>query len=153
MKKNYPKLVEKFEFILHINGNIICQRFFNVKNPNEKVTHSLEMKECVDNCVNIIKSQFRDKSEDFLWDSYNLYQEIFEEIPTKNNYENEDFFDFEIKSNGYTLATRRFSGNDFPPKVRYSVDIRKIIPEIISEIQYYMTLKEGLEQEYLDTVL
>jgi hypothetical protein len=35
-----------------------------------------------------------------------------------------------------------FSGNLFPPKVRYSVDIKEIIPSIINEIRYSLAQKK-----------
>jgi len=34
-----------------------------------------------------------------------------------------------------------FSGNLFPPKVRYAVDIKEIIPSIMSEIRAYLSQK------------
>ena len=41
MKKFEEK--EKFEFVLSINENIICQRFFTVKNHNPKTVKSLDL--------------------------------------------------------------------------------------------------------------
>ena len=35
-----------------------------------------------------------------------------------------------------------FTGNDYPPKVRYDVDIRSIISQIIYTIQSGLTLKK-----------
>ena len=56
-------------------------------------------------------------------------------------YENEDIFTFQIKVNGNIVIEKNFTGNDFPPKVRYDVDIRKIIPKIIATIQHGLILK------------
>ena len=58
-----------------------------------------------------------------------------------NIYDNEDIFTFQIKVKGRVVAESMFTGNDFPPKVRYDVDIRSIIPEIIATIQNGLTLK------------
>ncbi len=44
-----------------------------------------------------------------------------------NIYDNEDMFTFQIKVNGKVVAQSIFSGNDYPPKVRYDVNIREII--------------------------
>ena len=65
----------------------------------------------------------------------------------KNIYDNEDVFTFQIKVKGKVVAQKIFSGNDYPPKVRYDVDIRSIIPEIIATIQQGLTLK-NYTQEY-----
>ena len=46
--------MKKFEFILRINGNIICQRYFAVKNFNPKTVWSLITIECVEDCVAIV---------------------------------------------------------------------------------------------------
>jgi hypothetical protein len=42
-----------------------------------------------------------------------------------------------------------FSGNDYPPKVRYDVDVRKILPKIIAQIQQGLNQKE-YSKEYCD---
>jgi len=59
-----------------------------------------------------------------------------------NIYANEDIFTFQIKVKGKIVAQSIFSGNDYPPKVRYDVDIRSIISQIIYTIQYGLTLKK-----------
>ena len=40
-----------------------------------------------------------------------------------------------------TVAKSEFCGNLFPPKVRYAVDVREIIPSIMSEIRHYFSQK------------
>lgn len=136
---------KKFEFLLLINGNIICQRYFNVKDFNPDVVKSYNLKECVDRCVNIItgegyakipnKYSLKGKTWEYLWSGYNPYLEEYSPNEVKDNYEDEDIFTFQIRINGRVVIERQFSGNDYPPKVRYDVDIRGIIPEIINEIQ------------------
>ena len=80
-----------------------------------------------------------------MWRYYNPYAtqttEEVEELK-KDLYENEDVFTFQIKVKGRVVAQKIFSGNDYPPKVRYDVDIRSIIPEIISIIQNGLSLKK-----------
>mgnify|MGYP001321261300 CR=1 FL=1 len=68
-------------------------------------------------------------------------------INKKDIYENEDIFTLQIKIKGRVVAQKMFSGNDYPPKVRYDVDIRSIISEIISKIQNGLSL-ENYTQEY-----
>jgi len=63
--------MKKFEFVLYINGNIICQRYFSVKNYNKEVKYSMDLKWCVDECVRIIKNDLTEKSRDYLYRQYN----------------------------------------------------------------------------------
>ena len=91
------------------------------------------------------------KTLEYLWKFFNSYvEQKTEEIDRRNVYENEDFFDLEIKfdDNGdrKTIAMQRFTGNVYPPKVRYSVDIRELIPSIISNIQ------EGLSRKNYNVI-
>lgn len=140
--------MKKFEFILYINGNIICQRYFSVKNYNKKVINSLDIYECVTDCVDIIEKDLRTKTEDYLYKHYNPYQEQKQEdIQVVDIYEEEDVFDFEIRVDERSIAKKRFSGNKYPQRVRYSVDIRRIIPTLIKEIQNTLS-RENLDVEY-----
>ena len=135
-KKNYENL--PFEFYLRINGNErpIVGRNFNVRGYNPKSLKSMDIKYCIDEVVGMIEGQFRSKSEDYLYRYYNPYStQNPEDIEVKDLFEEEDVFSFEIKVHGNVVAQKQFSGNWYPPKVRYDVDIRKLIPGIISKIQ------------------
>lgn len=128
--------MKKFEFILRINGNIICQRYFAVKNFNPKTVWSLITIECVEDCVEMIQKQLKDKAVDYLWNQYNPYEKQTEDqINRTPIYDKEDIFDFEIRIDERVVASKRFTGNVYPQRVRYSVDIRELIPKIISRIQ------------------
>lgn len=163
MTTNTNKKVEeqRFEFFLYINNHIICQRYFSIKDFNEQSIKSLEMKELMDSLVGlnngnygsmgIITNHLKKKSVDYLWKNYNPYVPQKEEA-YKNNFEKEDVFDFEIKIDKMTVAKSRFSGNYFPQQVRYQVDIKEIIPNIISEIKDFLSQKK-YTKKYADVVL
>ncbi len=143
MKKNYENL--PYEFLLLINGKPIVGRNFQVKGFNVDSLRSIELKETIDEAAAVIENQFQLKSEAYLWRYYNPYlSQTSEEVDglKKDVYENEDFFTLQIKVKGRVVAQKIFSGNDYPPKVRYDVDIRSIIPEIIATIQNGLTLKK-----------
>lgn len=128
--------MKKFEFLLKINGNIICQRYFSVKNFNPKSINSLDLYDCVDDCTGMIQEQLKEKAIDYLWNQYNPYEKQTEEqINRTPIYEKEDIFDFEIRIDEKTIIAKRFTGNVYPQRVRYSVDIRELISKIISRIQ------------------
>jgi len=144
MKKNYENL--PYEFLLLINNKPIVGRNFSIRGFNPDSLRSLELKEIIDDVLFIIKQQFVSKSADYLYKYYNPHfvqteEELNERAHKIDIYENEDIFTFQIKVNGKIVAESIFSGNDYPPKVRYDVDIRKIIPRIIATIQNGMTLK------------
>jgi hypothetical protein len=138
--------MKKFEFVLYINNHIICQRYFAVKNYNKDVKYSMDLKWCIDECVQIIQSDLMGKSLDYLYKQYNPHQaqtQVEVDANKRDVSEKEDVFDFEIKVDDRAVIKSRFSGNLYPQRVRYSVDVRKLIPGIISTIQ------DTFSQDYL----
>ena len=140
--------MKKFEFILYINENIICQRYFSIKNFNKNVLKSNELIYCLNHCVYLIEEDLKEKSYDYLYKHYNPYKkQLKEDILINNIYEDEDVFDFEIRIDDKSVAKRRFTGNVYPQRVRYSVDVRRLIPQLIREIQETFS-SENFSVEY-----
>jgi len=140
--------MKKCEFILYINKNIICQRYFNVKGFNKKSLNSMDLYYCVNDVVGIIEKDLNNKSVDYLWKGYNPYlKQDEEQIVKEDIYENEDIFDFEIRVDDKVVIAKQFSGNVYQQRVRYSVDIRKLIPSIINRITETLS-EEKLDVEY-----
>lgn len=149
---------QRFEFVLYINKHIICQRYFSIKDFNEDSINSLELKELMDKIVGvndyplgIIPNHLKKKSEEYLWKFYNPYNKQTE-VPVKNNFEKEDIYDFEIIVDKFVIAQSFFSGNFFPPQVRYQVDIKDLIPQIINEIKETLS-KKNYTTKYADVLL
>ena len=154
MKKNVNFSNQKFEFVLRINNNIICQRYFSVEGYNRDVLKSSELKTLVDSIAGMNNGDFgtcgiipkflKDKSVDYLWDRFDPYSEVRreEDASEKNIFKNEDIFTFEIKVDKNVVAKSTFSGNWFPTVVRYQVNIKPIIPSIIEEITEFFTKRE-----------
>lgn len=133
----------RFEFLLLINGNIICQRYFTINGFNEDSIKSLETKYVHDYCVSIIKEHLKAKTVDYLWEFYNPYKEqSSEDIPRGDIYEKEDVYGFQIRVDKRNIIESTFTGNVYPPKVRYQVDVKELIPRIIGEIREGLTLKK-----------
>lgn len=148
MKKSYDNL--PYEFLLSINNKPIVGRNFLIKGFNPDSLKSIEIKDIIDDATSVIEEQFKLKSNVYLWRYYNPYStQTVEEVDDlkKDIYENEDLFTLQIKVRGRVVAQKIFSGNYYPPKVRYDVDIRSIIPEIISIVQNGLSLKK-YSQEY-----
>lgn len=139
------KKIEKtpYEFYLYINNNIVCQRYFQLKGYNDKVLKSMELKELIETVASIVQKDLENKTRDYLYQHYNPYDtQKSEDIQRIDIYENEDVFDVEIRVNEKIIAKKRFTGNVYPPKVRYSVNIKELIPEIISTIQDTLSQKK-----------
>ncbi len=105
---------------------------------------------CCNYIVDLIKRDLKAKSEDYMWKHFNPYEKQTQDQvnPMKRgNFDKEDIFDFEIKVDDRVIVKERFTGNDYPQRVRYSVDIRKLIPEIISYIQSVIS-QEKFTVEY-----
>jgi hypothetical protein len=145
---NYQEL--PFEFILYVNNNIICQRFFDITNYNEEVLKSYELKELMDEItgmdndqtgrLGIIPKYLKTKSVDYLWNSYNPYMEHNEntyKAPPKKG----DVFKFEIKVNKKVVAASEFPNEFFTLNPKISVDIREVIYPIMNQIRFYMSRK------------
>lgn len=145
---------ERFEFVLHINNKIVCQRFFDIRKFNEESVKSIEIKELMDILVGmntdnigsmgLIPTHLKSKSVDYIWDSYNPYYVRTEESVTPTYKENT--FQFEIKVDKVTVAKSQFSGSGF---LSSKVDIKEIIPTIIYEIRNYLSRKT-YSKKYMD---
>lgn len=141
----------RYQFVLYINDNIICQRYFNIIGFDEESVDSLEIKDLMESIagmnngshgsLGIIPRYLQKKSLTYMWDNYNPYS-IQQEENIKNIFDRKDNFQFEIKVDEKTIAKTEFSGNFFPPKIRYAVDVREIIPSIMNEIRTSLSQKK-----------
>ena len=144
MKKTYKTF--PYEFLFLINGNPIVGRNFPIYNFNKDSLTSMELKDTVNECVGTLEKHFKNNTYEYLYKYYNPYYVVNKDDNTdvyqKDIYENEDMFTFQIKHKGSVVIERIFSGNSYPPKVRYDVDIRKILPKIIDQIQQGLSQKD-----------
>lgn len=141
----------RYQFVLYINDNIICQRYFNIIGFDEESVDSLEIKDLMESIagmnngthgsLGIIPKYLQKKSLTYMWDNYNPYS-IQQEENVKSIFDRKDNFQFEIKVDEKTIAKTEFSGNFFPPKIRYAVDVREIIPAIMNEIRTSLSQKK-----------
>ena len=146
MEKVRSKYTDKFEFILRINENIVCQRYFNIRGYNDNSKNSMELKWELSDIVETIQSYLKEKSEDFLWTNYNPFSNKNSVVKDTQKSE-EDYFTFEIRVDGKIIIIERFTGMVFPPKIRYSVNIKSLIPGIISKIQRCLSKRKYLNNK------
>lgn len=118
--KEYRK--ERFEFILTVNDNIICQRYFKINNFNEQSLSSLELKDTINHIVNMIDSDLKSKSRVYTWYMYdeNYVDDEFSK-PLSNAWD--CTFKFSFLDNEREVLSQIWDGSGYPKFIRESVDI------------------------------
>jgi len=136
----------KLEFLLTLEGNIICQRYFNVKDFNPKATRSMDLHDYVKNICRKISEDLRIKSSNYLCENKEFILGL-EDVEDTTAVENEHFL-LQIKQNDHVFIQRIFPAYVFHPKIRYTVDIRPMLKTFLTDLTTIMSMKE-LETTYL----
>lgn len=58
---------EKYEFVLSVNDNVICQRYFKINMFNEESIYSLQLLNAINDIVNLIDNDLKSKSRIYTW--------------------------------------------------------------------------------------
>jgi hypothetical protein len=139
--------ITKFEFLLTLDGNIVCQRFFNVKGHNPQARRSMDLHYYVKNISEEISEDLKNKTSDYLCENQNYFLNL-ENVEDGEEDKKEEFL-IEIKLNEDVFISRIFPAYYFHPKVRYTVDIRPKLKRILSDLTDILSSKE-LETTYLN---
>lgn len=125
--------VTKVEFLLMCNDNIVVQRFFNVKGFNKNAHKSEEFYDYIKSFCNSLQSDLKMRSVVYMLE--NKY-EIMENPDVLNTSitEGDENFNLYIKVDNMTICQRSFDAKVYPPKVRYTVDLRPKLKSILSEL-------------------
>ena len=136
----------KFEFTLYLNDNIIVQRFFNIIGFNNRAINSLNFKEAIDDNMHLIQGVLKDRTLDFITE----HQRHFLETKDYEQNASKDVMKIVVKHDGKVIAYREWDATIYPVKVRYTVDIRQHIYELITRVQKCLcTPTRELETEYM----
>ena len=122
--------VTKLEFLMKVNDNIIVQRFFNVRNYNPKAKNSDDLYEYIKDFKDEMCHILKMKTVDYmLQNSYEIMEnpEILETSFT----DGPEYFSLIIRYNDMTICHRLFDAKIYPPKIRYTVDIRPHIKSVL----------------------
>jgi hypothetical protein len=137
----------KLEFLMMVNDNIIVQRFFNVRNYLNETRNSIEFKEFMDDLIGSINYQLKMKSVTYLLENqYEITNNPA--ILETSNVDGPEYFSIFIKQNDKLLCHRKFDAKIYPPKIRYTVDIRQQIKAVLQELTNIFSDK-NLTYEYL----
>jgi len=123
--------VTKVEFLLMCNDNIVVQRFFNVKGFNKNAHKSEDFYDHMDILCRELQYDLKMRSVVYMLD--NKY-EISEnpDILNTSITDGDENFNLYIKVGDMTICQRRFDAKVYPPKVRYTVDLRPKLKGILN---------------------
>lgn len=140
--------VTKVEFLITLNNNFVVQRFFNVKGYHEKAESSVELYEYIKYLSESLQTKLRNKCMVYMLD--NRYQ--IEEDPSileTSNTDGPEVFNIILKVGNKTICHRVIDAKLYPPKVRYTLDIRPDIKNILRELTDILSDK-NLSYQYLN---
>ena len=138
--------ITKFEFLLTLEGNIICQRFFNVRDHNDAAKRSMDLHYYVKNICEEISEDLKIKSSDYLCENQNYFLSSY--YVEDSNEKDREHFLLEIKLGDDVFIQRIFAAYYYHPKVRYTVDIRPKLKRILSDLTDILSSYD-LETSYL----
>jgi len=138
--------ITKFEFLLSLEGHIVCQRFFNVRDHVDQARRSMDLHYYVKNICEDFMEDLKIKSSNYLCENQNyiLNSEVVDESATTEK----EHFLLEIKLGDDVFIQRLFPSYLYHPKARYTVDIRPRLKRILSDLTDILSSEE-LETSYL----
>ena len=120
----------KLEFLMMVNDNIIVQRFFNVRDFNPNAKNSFNLYEYLSDFKDGLERELKMKTVTYMLD--NTYEIMSNpNVLETSNTEGPENFNIFIKSGDTTICHRQFDAKVYPPKIRYTVDIRPHIKSVL----------------------
>jgi hypothetical protein len=143
--------LKKMELLITLNDNIVVQRFFNVRDYQEKAGRSLNLYYEVNNIKQIIQDDLKKKTLVYMTD--NFFQITTDEsIMETSNTDGPENFNIYIKDGNRTICHSQFDAKLYPPKVRYTVDIRPLLKGVLRNLTDIFS-EEKLIYNYLNLEL
>jgi len=137
----------KLEFLMMVNDNIIVQRFFNVRDYNPNAKNSLNLYEYLSDFKDGLERELKMKAVTYMLD--NTYEIMSNpNVLETSNTEGPENFNIFIKSGDTTICHRQFDAKVYPPKIRYTVDIRPHIKSVLSTLTDIFSSKK-LTYDYM----
>ena len=138
----------KMEFLLTLNDNIVVQRFFNVRGFNPRAKNSVDLYEYIKILKEELQYYLKMKTVIYMMDN----QEAINHDPKimETSFTDEpEIFNIFVKVGEQTICHRVFDGKLFPPKVRYTVDVRPFLKDVLRELTDIFS-ENKLTYEYLE---
>jgi len=140
--------ITKMEFLLTLNENIVVQRYFNVKGFNYDAKNSIEFYEFIKDLKDELEYYLKMKTVVYMMD--NKESIIHDPKIMETSFtEGPEFFNIFVKVGDQTICHRIFDGKKFPPKIRYTVDVRPYLKDVLKELTDIFS-SEKLNYEYCE---
>ena len=139
--------ITKLEFLMTVNNNFIVQRFFNVKGYNPKSKNSVELLDLMEGFVEKLKRNFKMKTMVYMTDnSYEIMENP--EVLNTSFTDGPEVFNIYLKNGNDVMMHWTFDAKLYPPKVRYTVDVRPILKDILYSLTEVFSEKK-ITHEYM----
>lgn len=122
--------VVKMEFLLTLNNNIVVQRFYNVKNYNPNARRSVELAQFLKDVEDMLSNELKMKTVMYMMDNQDAIIDDPDILNTSNT-EGPEYFNLYVKISDEIILHRIFDAKLYPPKVRYTVDVRPSLKTIL----------------------
>jgi len=146
------KSVVKCEFLLTLNDNIICQRYFNVRNYNPQAKNSLELYYTISDIADDLQYSLKNKAFHYMYDRYNQYTNYVNLSDQDLEKNKDEVFHLYIKQNNDILIHRIIPSDIYPSRIRYTVDIRPLVPQFLNELTDTLSRKKIIKK-YMNLAL
>ena len=143
--------VTKMEFLLTLNDNIVVQRYFNVKNYNPNARSSYSMVELMNQIKEEIHDDLKAKSCYFLLDNYDQIL-LDPSVLSTSNTDGPESFNMYLKVGDLTICHSGWDAKIYPPKIRYTVDVRPHLKSVLSRLTDIFS-EQNLAYNYLNIQL
>lgn len=140
--------VTKLEFLMTLNDNIVVQRYFNVKGFNPKAKNSMELYDLIKNIKETLHYDLKMKTVIYMMDNKEAIMHDPKIMETSQT-DGPEYFNIYVKIGDQTICHRQFDGKLYPPKVRYTVDVRPYLKEILHDLTDIFS-ETKLTHEYLE---
>ena len=138
----------KMEFLLTLNDNIVVQRFFNVRGFNPKAKNSVDLYEYIKALKEELQYYLKMKTVVYMMDNRDAIS-YDPKIMDTSFTDGPEIFNLFVKVGEQTICHRQFDGKLFPPKVRYTVDVRPFLKDVLRDLTDIFSNNQ-LSYQYLD---
>jgi hypothetical protein len=148
MKTMKEQDITKMEFLLTLNENIVVQRYFNVKGYNPDAKNSIEFYQFIKDLKDELEYYLKMKTVIYMMDNKEAIIHDPKIMETSFT-EGPEVFNMFVKVGDQTICHRIFDGKKFPPKVRYTVDVRPYLKDVLKELTDIFSSEE-LNYQYCE---
>ena len=135
------------EFLLTLNNNIVVQRFYNVKNYNPLARQSYDLAYFMKEVEVMLSQELKMKTVIYMMDNQDEITNDPDVLNTSNT-EGPEYFHLYVKISDEIILHRIFDAKLYPPKVRYTVDVRPSLKSILKGLTDIFSA-QNLSHDYL----